>query len=43
MELTVHERNISEQPVSKAELRELFAGSRCLFWFKRGRLECPLR
>jgi hypothetical protein len=39
MDLTVHERNISEQPLSKAELRELLAGSRRLFWFKRGRVK----
>jgi hypothetical protein len=35
MDLTVHERNISEQPLSEAELRELLAGSPRLFGSNR--------
>jgi hypothetical protein len=43
MELTVHERNIFRQPLSKPELRELLTGSPRLFGFNRRRIECPLR
>ena len=43
MELTVHERDFFEQPLSKPELRELLAGSLRLFEFKRWQVECPLR
>ena len=43
MELTVHERDFFEQPLSKPELRELLAGSPRLFGFNGRQVECPLR
>ncbi len=43
MELTVHERNILRQPISRPDVRELLAGRLRLFEFKRWQVECPLR